>query len=98
MFINAFLTNAIKDNGDASRSYSTGVSILPKTSMFSCLNNLKEYGLGYTIFNSYFGFTSEEVRSLLDIYYRINYPEPTNSASTTAFKENIKKMKEESFS
>jgi len=96
-FMNSFFTNAFKDNPSVARSYTTGVSRLSKTEIFSGINNLTEYGVESSIFKSSFGFTSEEVRSLLDIYYRIDFPEPKN-ADTTAFKENIKKMKEESFS
>ena len=96
-FVNCFLTDALKNNPYKARTYSAGVSILPKDGIGSGLNNLKEHRLDSTTFTSYFGFTSEEVRSLLDNYYRINYPEPTNS-DTTAFKEIIKNMKEESFS
>ena len=95
-FMRDFLKNSLKDNPNITRSYITGVSRLSKANIFSGLNNLTEYGLDTNTFKSSFGFTSEEVRSLLDVYYKINYPEPENS-DTTAFKEKIKLKKEESF-
>ena len=67
--MNSLLMNAFKDNPHVARSYTTGVSLLSKTDIFSGLNNLTEYGLDSPIFKSSFGFTSEEVKSLLDIFY-----------------------------
>ena len=96
-FMSLFLTNALKDNGNITRSYVTGVSRLSKGSMFSGLNNLRELGLDSPILKSSFGFTTEEVSSLLDTFYRIKFPEPTNPEKINEFKEDIKKKKKKSF-
>jgi len=64
--MSVFMTNSLKDNPNIDRSYTTGVSRLSKADIFSGLNNLMEYGLENTIFQTCFGFTQDEVKSLID--------------------------------
>lgn len=72
--MSAFMTNSLKNNPNISRSYTTGVTRLSKADIFSGLNNLKEYSLENTIFQTCFGFNHHEVKSLIDKYYTINPP------------------------
>jgi len=91
--MSVFMTNSLKDNPNITRSYSTGVSRLSKADIFSGLNNLTEYGLENTIFQTCFGFTHDEVKSLINKYYMNNPPPEIN----TSLKIDLKKIKEETY-
>jgi len=69
-----FFTDTLEENQSLARSYITGVNRLSKADILSGINNLTEYGVDSTIFKSSFGFTSQEVRSLVDTYYRRKFP------------------------
>jgi len=94
--MSAFMTNSLKDNPNITRSYSTGVSRLSKADIFSGLNNLTEYGLENTIFQTCFGFTHKEVKSLINKYYE-NNPPPPPEINTSLKKIDLEKIKEETY-
>ena len=56
---------ALKTNPYLERAVITGILRVAKESLFSGVNNLKVYSLIQSQYGQYFGFTEEEVLSLL---------------------------------
>ena len=64
-FMRIMLGEALKDNDDLGKAVVTGITRVAKESLFSGVNNLKVYTLLNEKYGQYFGFTEEEVMSLL---------------------------------
>ncbi len=64
-FMRILLGSALKDNGDLEKAIMTGIARVAKESMFSGLNNLKCCTILDEQYAQYFGFTQDEVESLL---------------------------------
>ena len=60
-----FLSSALKDNPYLYKSVLTGILRISRESLFSGLNNLKVYSFLHPKYGEYFGFTEEEVSTLL---------------------------------
>jgi hypothetical protein len=61
----AILGAALKDNDYLGKAVVTGITRVAKESLFSGVNNLEVYTLLRKDYGQYFGFTEEEVRSLM---------------------------------
>ncbi len=66
-FFRAFLTSGLKDNPHLQRAVLTGILRIARESIFSGLNNIAVYTLIDKPFCSCFGFSEEDVRSLMHI-------------------------------
>jgi hypothetical protein len=64
-FMRVLLGNALKDNNDLGKAVITGITKVSQESLFSGLNNIKVYTMIEKEYGQYFGFTEEEVISLL---------------------------------
>jgi hypothetical protein len=64
-FMRALLGSALKDNVDLGKAVLTGITRVSQESLFSGLNNLDVYTVLDKGYGEYFGFTEEEVASLL---------------------------------
>jgi hypothetical protein len=64
-FMRVLLGSALKDNSDLGKAVITGITKVSQESLFSGLNNLDVYTLLDKGYGQYFGFTEEEVTSLL---------------------------------
>lgn len=67
-FFKELYSNAVKGNENLSFAFLTGVLEISKESLFSGLNNLNVYSVIDHRFSSYFGFTEEETKQLLEEY------------------------------
>ncbi len=67
-FMRNFLSGGLKDNEHLFRGVITGILRVAKESVFSGLNNLGVYTLLNMEFNTAFGFTENEIKSLSDQY------------------------------
>ncbi len=67
-FMRNFLSAGLKDNKHLFKGVITGILRVAKESVFSGLNNLDVYTLLDEQFNTAFGFTEQEVKSLLKEY------------------------------
>lgn len=67
-FMRNFLSGGLKDNQNLKRAFMTGILRVAKESIFSGLNNLNVNSILDERYNSYFGFTENEVRKLLKDY------------------------------
>ena len=67
-FTRMLFSGAFKDNMHMSWGFLTGILRIAKESIFSGLNNLREFSVLDERFGSYFGFTSSEVKKLLALY------------------------------
>ena len=56
--------NALKNNNNLKKGLVTGILRLAKASIFSDINNFKEYNIRHPKFTKYYGFTHEEVTEL----------------------------------
>ncbi len=65
-FMRSVLGSALKDNPFLAKAVLTGIARVAKESMFSGLNNLKCYTLLDPGYAQYFGFTQNEVESLIN--------------------------------
>jgi len=65
-FLRILLGNALKGNEYLQKGILTGILRVSKESMFSDLNNVKVYSVLTEKFNTWFGFTQQEVDQLLD--------------------------------
>jgi len=65
-FMRNFLSGGLKDNEHLFKGVITGILRVAKESIFSGLNNLGVYTLLQEEFNTAFGFTDDEVKSLLN--------------------------------
>ena len=64
-FMRRLLGAALKDNTDLGKAVLTGITKVSKESLFSGLNNLRVYTILDEKYGQYFGFTEEEVASIL---------------------------------
>jgi hypothetical protein len=67
-FMRALLSGAFKDNVYLEKGVLTGILRVARESIFSGLNNLSVCTLVSELYNSYFGFTKEEVNEVLKYY------------------------------
>ena len=67
-FLKAMLGDALKGNPYLYKSAITGILRISKESMFSDLNNLEVHSILSNKFNTYFGFTQNEVDEILKNY------------------------------
>ncbi|QTA83102.1 AAA ATPase-like domain-containing protein [Desulfonema limicola] len=67
-FMRGFLSAGLKDNTYLYKGVLTGILRVAKESVFSGLNNLGVFTLLDQEYNTYFGFTDQEVRTLLNDY------------------------------
>ncbi|MEE4356853.1 MAG: AAA family ATPase [Desulfococcaceae bacterium] len=65
-FMRNFLGGGLKDNSHLFKGVITGILRIAKESVFSDLNNLRVYSILDRQFAASFGFTEEEVKTLLD--------------------------------
>src|SRR6056297_3359200 len=72
-FMRGLLSGALKDNSFLFKGVLTGIYRVAKESIFSGLNNLKVYTVLKKRYSQYFGFTQEEIDSLLD---SLHFEEP----------------------
>jgi hypothetical protein len=64
-FMRVMLGSALKDNPILEKAVMTGITKVSQESMFSGLNNLQSYTMLSDDYGQYFGFTEEEVISIL---------------------------------
>lgn len=69
-FMRSFLGAALKSNEHLYKAVITGILRVAKENLFSGLNNIAVYSLLGKEFNTCFGFTDEEVATLLERYGR----------------------------
>ena len=67
-FMRNFFSGGLKDNSHLAYGFLTGILRVAKESIFSGLNNLVVNTILDEPYSSYFGFTKEEVRQLLEYY------------------------------
>lgn len=67
-FMRNFFSGGLKDNSHLAYGFLTGILRVAKESIFSGLNNLVVNTILEEPYSSYFGFTKEEVRQLLEYY------------------------------
>ena len=72
-FMRGLLSGGLKDNSYLFKGVLTGIYRVAKESIFSGLNNLKVYTVLKKRYSQYFGFTQEEIDSLLD---SLHFEEP----------------------
>ncbi|MEG2290507.1 MAG: AAA family ATPase [Clostridium sp.] len=65
-FMRNFLSAALKDNVNIEKAMLTGILRVAKESIFSGMNNLKVYTLLSEEYSKFFGFTEEEISSVLE--------------------------------
>ena len=62
------LVNALKDNSNLELAVLTGCLRISKESLFTGLNNIRVSSIADSDFDQYFGFTDDEVLTMLDYY------------------------------
>lgn len=67
-FMRNFFSGAFKDNKNLSYGFLTGILRVAQESVFSGLNNLTVNSVMDDEYDSYFGFTEDEVSKMLDYY------------------------------
>lgn len=67
-FMRNFFSGAFKDNKNLSYGFLTGILRIAQESIFSGLNNLTVNSVMDEDYDSYFGFTNEEVHRMLEYY------------------------------
>lgn len=67
-FMRNFFSGAFKDNKNLSYGFLTGILRIAQESIFSGLNNLTVNSVMDEEYESYFGFTSDEVKEMLEYY------------------------------
>ncbi|MBR3674748.1 MAG: AAA family ATPase, partial [Bacilli bacterium] len=74
LFIRNLFSEAFKDNPNLALGFLTGILRIAKESIFSGMNNLDENSIFDTRYSTYFGFTKEECRRILnDLGYADKY-------------------------
>ena len=69
-FMRNLFSDAFKDNRHCYFGFLTGILRVAKESIFSGLNNIKEYTILDDKYSQYFGFTHKEVKDMLKYYHR----------------------------
>ncbi len=67
-FMRNFFSGGLKDNSHLAYGFLTGILRVAKESIFSGLNNLTVNSILDEPYSTYFGFTKEEVRQMLEYY------------------------------
>lgn len=67
-FMRIFFSGAFKDNKNLSYGFLTGILRIAQESIFSGLNNLTVNSIMDEEYESFFGFTSDEVKEILEYY------------------------------
>lgn len=67
-FMRNFFSGGLKDNPHLAFGFLTGILRVAKESIFSGMNNLKNYSILDDGYSSYFGFTEKEVKDMLRYY------------------------------
>ena len=67
-FMRNFFSGAFKDNKNLSYGFLTGILRIAQESIFSGLNNLTVNSVMDAEYESFFGFTSDEVKEMLEYY------------------------------
>lgn len=67
-FMRNFFSGGLKDNSHLAYGFLTGILRVAKESIFSGLNNLTVNSILDELYSSYFGFTKDEVRNMLEYY------------------------------
>ena len=67
-FMRNFFSGAFKDNRNLSYGFLTGILRIAQESIFSGLNNLTVNSVMDEEYDSFFGFTSDEVKEMLEYY------------------------------
>lgn len=68
LFMRNLFSGGLKDNRHLSYGFMTGILRVAKESIFSGLNNLTIHSVLDNKYSTYFGFTSEEVREMVEYY------------------------------
>ena len=75
-FMRNFFSGGLKDNPHLAFGFLTGILRVAKESIFSGMNNLKTNSILEDSYSSYFGFTKDEVKDMLEYYeYEDKYQE-----------------------
>ena len=75
-FMRNFFSGGLKDNPHLAFGFLTGILRVAKESIFSGMNNLKTNSILDDSYSSYFGFTKDEVKDMLEYYeYENKYQE-----------------------
>ena len=75
-FMRNFFSGGLKDNPHLAFGFLTGILKVAKESIFSGMNNLKTNSILDDSYSSYFGFTKDEVKDMLEYYeYEDKYQE-----------------------
>lgn len=67
-FMRVFLPRALKDNSHMKYAFLTGILRVAKEGIFSGLNNVRAFSVLDDTFSTYFGFTHEDVKQLVEYY------------------------------
>ena len=67
-FMRNLLSGAFKDNSNLAYGFLTGILRVAKESIFSGLNNLKVHSITEDRYSKYFGFTKDEISTMLAYY------------------------------
>lgn len=67
-FMRNFFSGAFKDNRNLSYGFLTGILRIAQESIFSGLNNLTVNSVMDEEYDSFFGFTGDEVKAMLEYY------------------------------
>lgn len=68
LFMRNLFSGGFKDNRHLSYGFLTGILRVAKESIFSGLNNLKENSILDVRYSEYFGFTTDEIHSMMEYY------------------------------
>ncbi len=71
-FMRNFFSGAFKDNKYLSYGFLTGVFCISQESIFSGMNNISVHSLFDEEYESYFGFTEDEVKNMLSYYGKLD--------------------------
>ena len=71
-FMRNFFSGGLKDNPHLAFGFLTGILRVAKESIFSGMNNLKTYSILDDGYSSYFGFTTKEIKDMLQYYGKEN--------------------------
>ena len=71
-FMRNFFSGAFKDNKYLSYGFLTGILRISQESIFSGMNNISVHSLFDEEYESYFGFTEDEVKNMLSYYVKLD--------------------------
>ncbi|MDR0949239.1 MAG: ATP-binding protein [Lachnospiraceae bacterium] len=70
LFMRTLFSGGFKDNSHLSYGFMTGILRVAKESIFSGMNNLKINSIMENRYSSYFGFSKDDIRHILDDYHQ----------------------------